>query len=244
MTLSVFFSKFKSKYLWGNLFAMFVVVALLCVGVKFGIDFYTHHGESIVIPDIRHKSFADAERILKDVGLYIEVSDTGFVRNLPSDCILEQAPGAGGKVKAGRIIYVTINSSHSPTITIPDVIDNSSLREAMAKLTAMGFKLGPPQYIAGEEDWVYGILVKGRHVVAGDKVSIDAVLTIQVGNGQRDASDSVNFIDPMSPVRENDDVIDEGNGDTPSDVDNFEIVPGTEENEGGTQHPQKKEVVE
>ena len=34
---------------------------------------------------------------------------------------------------------------HSPRITIPDVIDNSSLREAMAKLTAMGFKLGSPE---------------------------------------------------------------------------------------------------
>lgn len=244
MTLSDFFGKFKSKYLWGNLFAMFMVVVLLCVGVKFGIDLYTHHGESIVIPDVRHKSFADAERILKDVGLYIEVSDTGFVRNLPADCILEQTPGVGDKVKAGHIIYVTINSNHSPTITIPDVIDNSSLREAMAKLTAMGFKLGSPQYIAGEEDWVYGILVKGHHVVAGDKVSIDEVLTIQVGNGQRDVADSVNFIDPMSPVRVDDDVIDEGSGEAPSDIDNFEIVPGTEENEGGIQHLQRKEIVE
>ena len=33
--------------------------------------------------------------------------------------------------------------------------------------------------------WVYGILVKGKHVVAGDKVSIDDVLVIQVGNGKR-----------------------------------------------------------
>lgn len=196
MTSSEFFNKFKSKYLWGNLFAMGVVVALLCVGVKFGIELYTHHGEAILIPDIRYKSFADAERILDDAGLQIEVTDTGYVRNLPPDCILEQSPVSGERVKAGRVIYVTINSDHTPTLTIPDVIDNSSLREAMAKLTAMGFKLGAPQYIPGEEDWVYGILVKGRHVVAGDKVSIDAILTVQVGNGQRDAADSVNYIDP------------------------------------------------
>ena len=52
MTSSEFFNKFKSKYLWGNLFAMGVVVALLCVGVKFGIELYTHHGEAILIPDI------------------------------------------------------------------------------------------------------------------------------------------------------------------------------------------------
>ena len=127
MTSSEFFYKFKSKYLWGNLFAMGVVVALLCVGVKFGIELYTHHGEAILIPDIRYKSFADAERILDDAGLQIEVTDTGYVRNLPPDCILEQSPVSGERVKAGRVIYVTINSDHTPTLTIPDVIDNSSL---------------------------------------------------------------------------------------------------------------------
>ena len=38
MTSSEFINKFKSKYLWGNLGAMFLVLVLLCVGVKFGID--------------------------------------------------------------------------------------------------------------------------------------------------------------------------------------------------------------
>ena len=244
MTSSEFFNKFKSKYLWGNLFAMGVVVALLCVGVKFGIELYTHHGEAILIPDIRYKSFADAERILDDAGLQIEVTDTGYVRNLPPDCILEQSPVSGERVKAGRVIYVTINSDHTPTLTIPDVIDNSSLREAMAKLTAMGFKLGAPQYIPGEEDWVYGILVKGKHVVAGDKVSIDDVLIIQVGNGQRDTTDSFDMVDPV--YHENDDVM-EGEGDgTESTEDNFEVVPGTESTETApaAHEHQQKEVVE
>lgn len=228
MTSSEFINKFKSKYLWGNLAAMALVVVLLCVGVRFGIDLYTHHGEAISIPDVRHKSFADAERILKDAGLPVVVSDTGYVKNLPPDCVLEQSPAPGEKVKSGHVIYVTINSAHSPVITIPDVIDNSSLREAMAKLTAMGFKLGSPQYIPGEEDWVYGILVKGRHVVAGDKVSIDDVLIIQVGNGRRDAGDSVEMVDPMGDSHE----LLEGSGEAEDDaVDNFEVVPGTESGE-------------
>lgn len=244
MTSSEFINKFKSKYLWGNLAAMALVVVLLCVGVRFGIDLYTHHGEAISIPDVRHKSFADAERILKDAGLPVVVSDTGYVKNLPPDCVLEQSPAPGEKVKSGHVIYVTINSAHSPVITIPDVIDNSSLREAMAKLTAMGFKLGSPQYIPGEEDWVYGILVKGRHVVAGDKVSIDDVLIIQVGNGRRDAGDSVEMVDPMGDSHE----LLEGSGETEDDaVDNFEVVPGTELGEPSSSHSHshnQNEVVE
>ena len=211
-----------SRYLWGNIAAMIVVVILLCVGVKMGLDAYTHHGESITIPDVRHKLFADAERIMEDAGLTIVVNDTGYVKTLQADGILGMSPEAGEKVKAGHVVYVTINSPHTPTITLPDVIDNSSLREAMAKLSAMGFKLAMPQRVPGEKDWVYGVTVHGRNVVAGDKIAIDAPVVIQAGNGLRDESDSVDFIDPID---------DEGVS-AGEEVDEFEEVtapPVTEE---------------
>ena len=196
MTISEFIGKFKSKMLWGNLLAMAGVIAVLLIGFKFAIDVYTHHGESITIPNLVHRSFDSASATADHMGLTLQVSDTGYVRTLPPGCILEQFPAAGEQVKAGHVIYVTINATQSPTITLPDVIDNCSLREAMARLKAMGFKLGPPQFIPGEKDWVYGILVNGRHVVYGDKISVDAQRIIQVGNGMRNASDSVDFVDP------------------------------------------------
>lgn len=98
-------------------------------------------------------------------------------------------------MKSGHVIYVTINASHTPTLTLPDIIDNSSLREAMAKLSAMGFKLTPPQFVPGEKDWVYGVVVKRQHVVYGDKIPVDAAVTIQAGNGQLDDNDAVNYVD-------------------------------------------------
>ncbi|PTL32455.1 penicillin-binding protein [Prevotella sp. oral taxon 376] len=199
MKASEFVRKIMSGYLWANLAAMAMVVVLLCLGVKFGIDLYTHHGEEIAVPDVRHKAFSDASSVLEDVGLKVVVKDTGYVKTLAPDCILDQTPAPGEKVKSGRIVYVTINSPHTPTLTLPDVIDNSSLREAMAKLTSMGFKLGAPEYVAGERDWVYGITVKGRHVVAGDKISVEETLIIQVGNGLRDDTDSVDYIAPVYP---------------------------------------------
>ncbi|MBR5697129.1 MAG: PASTA domain-containing protein [Prevotella sp.] len=207
MKTSEFFGKFKSGYLWGNLLAMAVVVVLLIVGVKYALDVYTHHGESLTVPSVKHKKYKDAERILDDLGLVVVVSDTGYVKTLPPDVILEQSIEAGEKVKSGRIIYLTVNALKTPTITLPDIIDNSSLREAMAKLTAMGFKLAMPQFVPGEKDWVYGVLVGGKSVVTGAKISVEDSLVIQVGNGMRDASDSVNYIDPIYPEEE--DAIDE-----------------------------------
>lgn len=217
MKTAEFFNKFRSRYLWGNLAAMAVTVVALAFGAKIAIDIYTHHGESIPVPNILHQSFDKAQDELDDLGLKIVVTDTGYVKRLPPGAILEQSPAAGERVKSGHIIYVTINSASSPTISLPDVIDNSSLREAMAKLTAMGFKLGQPKFIPGEKDWVYGIQCNGHSVVAGDKVPVDVPLVILVGNGMRSESDSVDYIDPAS----NDDATPLESG---GDVDEFEEV--------------------
>jgi hypothetical protein len=221
MKSSDFFGKLTSKYIWLNLLAMAIVLVLLVVGAKFGIDMYTHHGEAILIPDIRHKSYADAKQILANEGLLIEVTDTGYVRTLPADCILEQSPQPGDKVKSGHVIYVIVNSGNTPTITLPDIIDNSSVREAIAKLTAMGFKVGPPQYIVGEREWVYGATVNGRHVSAGDRIPVGAVVVLQVGNGSRSADDS--SIDYVEPIYNNQQ---EAGGE--NEVDEFDVVSPAE----------------
>lgn len=223
MKTSEFFGKLKSMYFWGNILAMIIVVAGVCWGTSFAIDIYTHHGESVAIPNIKQKSFADAEHILADAGLSVVVSDTGYVKSLPPDCILEQSPAAGSHVKTGHVIYVIVNASRSPEISLPDIIDNSSLREAMAKLTAMGFKLTQPQFVPGEKDWVVGVVAGIRQLQAGDKVAVDTPITIQVGNGQLSADDSINFIDNAI---DSEDFIEEG-----GDVDDFHEVTGEGEHE-------------
>ena len=146
-----FFGKFKSKYLWGNLLAMAITVVLLCVGVKFGLDIYTHHGEGVPVPNITGMTFNNAANLLDRNGLRIMVSDSGYNKRMPADCILAQSPGEGTSVKMGHTIYVTVNSPSSPTVAIPDIIDNSSVREATAKLTALGFKLLEPKIVTGEK---------------------------------------------------------------------------------------------
>ena len=190
---------------------MMIVVVLLMVGVKLGLEAYTHHGEGIKVPDMIKMKCSDARLLLEQNGLVIEVSDSGYNKRLPADCILAQTPGAGTYVKSGHTIYVTVNSPSSPTFAIPDIVDNSSYREAEAKLTAMGFKLLPPKYVNGEGDWVYGILCRGRRVAAGDMVSIEQPLTLIVGNGSYDdESEDIDFVDPnLHPESSTDDETDE-----------------------------------
>lgn len=191
-----FFGKFVSGYLWGNLLAMALVLIVLAFGVKYGLDLYTHHGEGIKVPDLKNMTFENAHRLLEEDGLLIMVSDSGFNKKLPADCILAQTPGPGMEVKQGHVIYVTVNSPSSPSFPIPDLIDNSSYREAEAKLMALGFKLLQPRYVVGEKDWVYGILSRGRNVNTGDMVSIGSPLTLVVGNGHYGDDDEIDYVGP------------------------------------------------
>lgn len=225
MQPSEFFAKLTSRFLWLHLLAMALVVVAVCLGVKFGLDVYTHHGEAIVVPDVRKKSNESAQQMLLNLGLEPVVADTGYVRNLPPGSVLAQSPEGGVRVKSGHQVILTINATHSPTIALPDIIDNSSLREAMAKLTAMGFRLGHPQYVTGERDWVYGILADGRQVTTGDRISTEATIVIQVGNGLRDEDDSISIVDAPQADYDSFEEID------PGDVDDFEEVSTPPEKE-------------
>ena len=215
MNAKGFFKKVCSRFLLLNLLAMAVVVLLLCLGVGYGLDFYTHHGEGIEVPELKGMRYDKAYMMLQEKGLNIVVSDSGYNKTLPADCILAQTPGSGQKVKQGHTIYVTVNSPSSPTFAIPDIVDNSSIREAEAKLTAMGFRLAPTQYVTGEKDWVYGIQCRGRRVSNGDRVPIDYPLTLMVGSGTYDESSDVDYVDSGSSL---DVTTDDG------DVDEFEEV--------------------
>ena len=174
-----------------------------CDGVKYGLDAYTRHGEGIEVPKIEGMVYQKAHALVEEHGLNIMVTDSGYNKRLPAGCILLQNPGPGMKVKEGHTIYVTVNSPSSPSFAIPDVIDNSSYREAEAKLTAVGFKLDPPQQVEGEKDWVYGILCRGRRVSTGDRISIDSPLTLQIGNGHYSAEEEIDYIGTETqPVQE------------------------------------------
>lgn len=222
MTTSEFMKKFCSLYLWGNLLAMAAVVAALVFAVKIGLNIYTKHGQAVEIPNLTHKSMTEARRIITEAKLNIEVIDTGYVKELPADCVLEQKPIAGSKVKEGHTITITVNASSTPTLTLPDVVQNSSLREATAKLKAMGFKVGNPQYVTGEKDWVYGVTVDGYQVVSGDKISINKTLIIQVGNGSLSETDSIHYIDQNISNGNNSNYDYDSQS---SDIDDFEEVP-------------------
>jgi len=199
MSTKEFIDKYIGKFVIWNLIAMIIVIIVICIGIKVGLDSYTHHGEGYELPDLYGTDFSEASSKLAEYGLIVVANDTGYNKKMDDDVILVQLPGAGTKVKEGRTIYVTINSTRSPKVRIPDVIDNSSYREAQARLSAIGFNLLSPKIIDGERDWVYGIMAGSKNIQAGDMVSIETPLMLIIGNG---TSEDENNTDAMLDIPE------------------------------------------
>lgn len=184
MTFKEFFSFRKNTLLWGNLLAVLILGCLLIVGVWFGLSEYTQHGKSVEIPTVRGLERQDAFNLIQSRGLKVEISGYTHVKGLSAEEVVEQNPAPGARVKSGRVVYLTINSLTVPTVQLPDVANNSSLRQAAAKLISAGFRLNEEEYIDGDRDWVYSLKMNGRILKEGEAVPVGATLTLVVGNGR------------------------------------------------------------
>lgn len=182
ISLKDFFSFKNNRAFWLNLIAMPVVVIAVILGVLHWLDVYTHHGESIIVPNVNGLPVKEAQNECSKKNLRVEIVDSNYVKGILAGAVLEQKPAAGSKVKIGRTIYLTINTGEAPKVTIPDIIDNSSFRQAEARLRALGFKLTEPEYIEGEKDWIYGVKYNGKELTSGEKIPREAVLTLCVGD--------------------------------------------------------------
>lgn len=195
MTFKEFFSFRANLVLWGNLLAIFILACLLIVGTWIGLNYYTQHGDSVEIPTVKGLSQQDAINLIESRGLKAEVSDSIYMKGQASGRIIDQNPLPGARVKNGRIVYLTINSLSVPMAQLPDIANNSSLRQATAKLISSGFRLTEEEYINGDRDWVYDVKMNGRILKTGESVPAGATLTLVVGNGRFTAVEN----DSLSP---------------------------------------------
>ena len=174
-----------------NLAAM-VAVVIAAVFITFRwIDGYTEHGVAIKVIDVTGMQEEEAIHILSKHDLEGITSDHVFVKGVPTGEIISQRPAGNAKVKRGRKVYLTVSSGNHPMITVPDIADNSSLRQAESRLRAAGFQLTPHDTIDGELDWVYGIRYNGRELDGEEQVPEGSTLTLIIGGGDKLKADTL-----------------------------------------------------
>lgn len=188
-----------AKIILVNIGIMLAIVIIILVCTMHWISGYTMHGTYIKVPDVCGMNEENAAAVLHEAGLSYEISDVRFEKSMAAGMIIEQNPESGANVKLGREIYLTLNSGNQPTKAIPDLADNSSVREAESRLKSMGFNIAGIERINGDLDWVYGIKYRDQPVTAGTQLPEGSTLTIIAGNGNMildlEEADSTDMVD-------------------------------------------------
>jgi beta-lactam-binding protein with PASTA domain len=99
--------------------------------------------------------------------------------------VIEQTPEAGDFVKEKRKIYLTLNPSKYRDITIPD-LNGLTKRQASSQLRAMGLKVGEEFTFVNDigKDVVRGLRFKGNILKEGDKLPLNSIVDLVLGNGK------------------------------------------------------------
>lgn len=172
-----------------NLIAAILLLVVLVFLLLAWLNSYTQHGKSVVVPDVKGMKLETAKPFFLNNSLKYEVVDSIFDRNLTPGSIIETVPPIGSKVKQGRTIFITVNSSTAMQLIVPEVVDLSQ-RQALAILKSIGFENLDIEIVPGAyRDLVVGIESRGREVRAGDRIEIDAKLTLLVNSGEMSPSE-------------------------------------------------------
>lgn len=156
------------------------------------VDLWTRHNSDATVPEIKNMTYAQAEAVLEENGLSIEISDSIYDKNIAPGTIVESWPKAGSVVKRGRNIYVTVTAFSPKHVTITMPITGVSSRQAVSYLTALGvsgirFINVPSQY----PDLVESARADGRPIGVGSVISVDATVTLEVGVAIEEPVDSI-----------------------------------------------------
>ena len=158
-----------------------VLIALTLVVIILGssilMSLITRHGTHRTVPDFMGVKIADAERIADDERLEIIINDSLFVPAYEGGVVLDQLPKGGVEVKAGRKVYVTINSFREKMVAVPYVAGRS-LRQAMNMLEVAGVGIEKLIY---EEDIATNYVL--AEIVEGKEMSKESKVEIEMGSG-------------------------------------------------------------
>lgn len=185
---------FAQKYTRKNMKNFFKVLGInvgLMIAVAFAIIFglsawlksYTHHNESVKVPDVKGMVDEEAMYFIEQAGLKPMIIDSLYTDAIPG-AVIEQLPEGGLPVKYGRIVYLTINAKSIRMIKMVDVEDFSS-RQAKSLLREAGFVVDSISYEPHEfDDLVLSARIGGKTAVAGAEYPIRTHVTLVVGSTQ------------------------------------------------------------
>jgi beta-lactam-binding protein with PASTA domain len=117
-----------------------VLIALILITLL-GLRIYTHHGQTIQVPDLTGYTIDEAREVAEAKELRFELVDSVYNNERKKGTVIDQNPPAGFQVKKNRRILITSNAFNPEKVTMPNVVGVSH-RQAKSMLKSVGLEVG------------------------------------------------------------------------------------------------------
>lgn len=185
------FKVITQRPFWVNLLIAVAVIFLLFFLFLQSLQFFTHHGSYLKVPDVNNKNIKEATDLLQKQGFEVMVQDSVYYDTLPPLAVVKQFPEPDASVKVNRIVYLTINRAVPPEIEMPNLV-GMSFRNAVLELKSRGLKLGDTSYkpdIAPNS--VLEQLTKNGTIKPGTKITMGTAISLVLGSSMGNAEMTV-----------------------------------------------------
>ena len=165
------------------LIVLLTAAVLLVAFFNLYLPYTTNHGQTITVPNLQGMHRDQLEEFLDARDLDFQIDDSSYHGGMQPFLVYQQYPLAGSKVKQGRKIYVSINSSKPPLVKMPNLLNRSYLN-AQRELENNGLALGATISVP---DLQFNAVLKqqigGKDIPPGTQISKGTKVDLVIGDG-------------------------------------------------------------
>ena len=156
---------------------------ILLLGTLLWLKIYTHHGKTIMVPDLAGLTMDEVGDVTSSRRLRFEVVDSVFSTEMPRGTVVKQNPNASSRVKKNRKIFLTMNAVNLEMVSMPQLI-GLSFRQARLALQNAGLLQGTITY---KPDFAKNNVLQQMHrdtvINEGTIITKGAVIDLVLGMG-------------------------------------------------------------
>jgi len=172
--------------LWANILVGIIIAVILFFVFIFSLNWFTHHDQSMTVPQVTGKSFEAARELLEKEGFEVEIQDSIYIDTTKPMQVLKQVPEPDEQVKVNRTVYLTINRSVPPMVEMPNLVGYSYLSAEMA-LKNSNLRVGDTSFKADfAKNAVLEQQYNGSLIQAGTKIRMGSKISLILGDGVGD----------------------------------------------------------
>jgi beta-lactam-binding protein with PASTA domain len=178
-----FFRFLLTKKFLRHLGLAVAISLVLLLGTLLWLKIYTHHGNTIVVPDLAGLTMDEVDDVTSSRHLRFEVVDSVFSTEMPRGTVIKQNPNARSRVKKNRKIFLTMNAVNPEMVSMPQLI-GLSFRQARLALQNAGLIQGTIKY---KPDFAKNNVLQQMHddsvINGGTVITKGAVIDLVLGMG-------------------------------------------------------------